>query len=171
MDFPKYKTADIEQLGRRYLPYNFKGMVKEILLIEAPLSEELLLKRTVSYFGREKVTSVVLEQYNSLMRGCQQIGIIRRNGFLYLSDAQSPRFRVPGDMTREIKHIAPEELADGMLQILRQNLSAEKAGLYRALAAQCGFARVGKAINDYFDEVLKLLGVRVIVEGDIISLR
>jgi hypothetical protein len=62
-------------------------------------------------------------------------------------------------------------LADGMLQILRQNLSAEKAGLYRALAAQCGFARVGKAINDYFDEVLKLLGSRVTVEGDIISLR
>ena len=171
LDFPKYKTADIERLARRYLPYNYKGMVKEILLIEAPLSEDLLLRRTVSYFGREKVTSVVLEQYNSLMRGCQQIGIIRRNGFLYLSDAQNTRFRVPGDMTREIKHIAPEELADGMLQILRQNLSAEKAGLYRALAAQCGFARVGKAISDYFDEVLKLLNHYVTVDGETISMK
>lgn len=171
LDFPKYKTADIERLARRYLPYNFKGMVKEILLIEAPLSEDLLLRRTVSYFGREKVTSVVLQQYNSLMRGCQQIGIIRQNGFLYLCDAQSPRFRVPGDMTREIKHIAPEELADGMLQILRQNLSAEKAGLYRALAAQCGFARVGKAINDYFDEVLKLLDHYITVDRETISIK
>ena len=105
------------------------------------------------------------------MWGYSKIGIIRRNGFLYLSDATKPQFRIPGDMKREIKYIAPEELADGMWQILRQNISADKAGLYRSLASLYGVSRVGKGINEYFDEALKLLDHRIIVDGDTVSVK
>ena len=171
LNFPEYKAANIDRLAKRFLPHDFKGMVKEILTIEAPLSEELLLRRTVSYFGREKVTNVVIQEYNNRMWGYSKIGIIRRNGFLYLSDAPKPQFRIPGDIKREIKYIAPEELADGMWQILRQNISADKAGLYRSLASLCGVSRVGKGINEYFDEALKLLDHRIIVDGDTVSVK
>ena len=171
LNFPEYKAANIDRLAKRFLPYDFKGMVKEILTIEAPLSEELLLRRTVSYFGRENVTNVVIQEYNNRMWGYSKIGIIRRNGFLYLSDATKPQFRIPGDMKREIKYIAPEELADGMWQILRQNISADKAGLYRSLASLYGVSRVGKGINEYFDEALKLLDHRIIVDGDTVSVK
>ena len=49
--FPPYKAADIYQLSNQYLPHDFKGMVKAILEVEAPLSEELLLKRIVIVCG------------------------------------------------------------------------------------------------------------------------
>lgn len=66
-EFPRYKAEDINQFSRQFLPGDFKGMVKAILETEAPLSEELLLKRIVSLFGREKVTSVVQRTYEQQM--------------------------------------------------------------------------------------------------------
>ena len=110
--------------------------MKAILEVEAPLSEELLLKRIVWCFGREKVTKVVLHAYEQQMSGYQQYGIIRKNGFLYLANGKKIQFRKSGDIEREIKQIAPEELAAGMLEILKQNVSADKNGLYHSLAIQ-----------------------------------
>ena len=54
-----YTAADIQSLCQQYLPCDFKGMVKAVLEVEAPLSEELFLRRIVWLFGREKVTKVV----------------------------------------------------------------------------------------------------------------
>ena len=170
-EFPSYKTADVQKLSSQYLPRDFKGMIKAILEIEAPLSEDLLLKRIVWCFGREKVTSVVQRNYEQQMYGCQQYGIIRRNGFLYLNTEKEIQFRGPGDIERDIKQIAPEELAAGMYEILKQNVTADKNCLYRSLAAQCGVARVGKAINEAMDAALDVLNVRIIFDGEQISIK
>ena len=170
-EFPPYKAADVHKLSHQYLPRDFKGMVKAILEVEAPLSEELLLKRIVGCFGREKVTSVVQRSYEQQMYGYQGYGIVRRNGFLYLNDDKEIRFRGPGDIERDIKQIAPEELAVGMLEILKQNVTADKSGLYRSLAQQCGVNRVGKTINEIFDSVLYILEDSIVVDGDQISLK
>ena len=172
-EFPAYKAADIHKLSHQYFSHDFKGMIKAILEIEAPLSEDLLLKRIVWCFGREKVTSTVQHTYEQQMDGCQSYGIIRRNGFLYLNNGKEIQFRVPGDdIKREIKQIAPEELAAGMYEILKQNVTADKNGLYRSLAAQCGIARVGKSINESMDAALKVLrqSHSVMIDGDQISL-
>ena len=168
--FPHYKAANIDELQSRY-PYDFKSLVKEILIIEAPLSEEFLLKRIVGLFGREKVTRVVQQTYNYHMYECQRFGIVRRNGFLYLSDMKEISFRIPGDVTREVKHIAPEELAAGMLEIIKQNVTVDKKGLYRSLALQCGVNRVGKAISEHFDVALHLLDNMITVEDEQICLK
>ena len=140
--------------------------------MEAPLAEELFLKRIVWYFEREKVTNVVQRAYEQQMYGYQRYGIIRRNGFLYLDNGKEIRFRGPGDIERDIKQIAPEELAAGMFEILKQNVTADRNGLYRSLTTQCGVARVGKAINEAMDAALNVL-VRdksVVIDGDRISL-
>jgi hypothetical protein len=105
------------------------------------------------------------------MLGCGRYGIQRRGGFLYLTDGKEITFRGPGDITREIKQIAPEELAAGMLEILKQNVTATRSGLYRSLAAQCGLTRLGKSINEMLDAALALLGESVIIEGDQIALK
>lgn len=170
--FQQYKIADIPALSKRYLPNNFKGMVKAILEIEAPLSEDLLLKRTVIYFGREKVTSVVQRTYEQLMQGCRRDGIIRRDGFLYLEGQSECPFRTPSDdLKRDIKDICLEELASGLLELLRQNVTADKTGLYHAFAGQCGCSRVGKAINERFDDALGLLKDKINVDGIMLSIK
>ena len=66
--------------------------------MEAPLSEDLFLKRIVWYFEREKVTNVVQRAYEQQMYGYQRYGIIRRNGFLYLDNGKEIQFRAPGDI-------------------------------------------------------------------------
>lgn len=170
-EFPPYKAADVYQLSNQYLPHDFKGMVKAILEVEAPLSEELLLKRIVWCFGREKVTKVVQRAYEQQMFGYQRYGIIRKNGFLYLDNKKKIQFRKSGDIEREIKQIAPEELAAGMLEILKQNVSADKNGLYHSLAAQCGVTRVGKAINEAMDSALHILNNSIIIDDEQITIK
>ena len=170
LDFPVYKVADIRKLSTQYLPDDFQGMIKEILRVEAPLSEELLLKRIVPYFGREKVTHVVQGAYLMLMDGCQSCGIVRRNGFLYLNDDREILFRIPGDIVREIKQIAPEELAKGMLDILQVLGTVDKQGLYVFLARKCGVTRISKLVSELFDEALFMLNDYITITGDLLSL-
>ena len=169
--FVEYKTADIEKLFRIHAPNDFKGMIKEILEVEAPLSEDLLLKRIVWCFKREKVTSVVQNAYEKQMTGYSSYGIVRRNGFLYLDNGKKIQFRTPGAIKRDIKQIAPEELADGMFEILKQNVTADKSGLYRSLAAQCGVTRMSKTTNEAMDAALNELKDYIIVDGEQISIK
>lgn len=146
-------------------------MIKAILEIESPLSEDLLLKRIIWWFQKEKVTESVRQKFKQQMNGCQRYDITIRSGFLYLNNGKEIQFRGPGDIKRDIKQIAPEELAAGMFEILKQNVTANKSGLYRSLAAQCGVARVGKAVYAKMDSAFDILKERIIVDGDQISLK
>lgn len=105
------------------------------------------------------------------MNGCQKYGIIRKNGFLYLDKGAEIQFRIPGDIKRDIKEIAPEEQAAGMLEILKQNVSADRNGLYHSLAVLCGISRVGRAVNDAMDKALQSLKEFVVIEGEQVSLK
>ena len=74
-----------------------------------------------------------------------------------------------GDLKREIRQIAPEELADGMLEILKHNISAEKDSLFRTLALQCGVSRVTAPMTICFEKALACLDGKVdITDGQII---
>lgn len=170
-EFPIYEAVDILKLSGKY--DSFKKMIKAILEVEAPLSEEWLLKRMVWYFGREKVTSAVKSEYEQKMRGCQTYGIIRRDGFLYLNNGKEIVFRAPSDdIKRDITQIAPEELAAGMLEILKQNGTVDRMGLYRSLAALCGVTRLGRqAVNVAMNNALNLLGGRIVVHDEQVSIK
>ena len=148
-------------------------IVKTILQLEHPLSEEWLLKRIVHFFHREKVTSVVREEFDDRMWGCEQVGIIRKNGFLYLQGKEIPMLRVPmdGKTPRDIKYIAIEELANGLKELLKRNVTAEKAGLFKLLVEQLGFARMGDAILARLESALKLISKDIETNGEMLSLK
>ena len=170
-EFPEYKEADIYSLSYQYLPNDFQGFIKAILDVESPLSEELLLRRIVSCFDREKVTSVVQKEYLQNMMGCTRNRIFRRNGFLYLMDGKEIKFRKPGSLKREIKQIAPEELANLMITFLKENITVEKAGLYKSVAHECGFNRLGKTINEHLDKALLVLKDKISIDEEMIKLK
>lgn len=170
-NFQEYLVADIEALGRKFMPHSFKRFVKAILEVEAPLSEEFLLKRIVSFFDREKVTSVVKKMYEEKMLGCDKIGIIRKDGFLYLNDGRKMGLRIPGMITRDIKYIAPEELASGMLEAIKQNITIDKDSLYHFIASKCGFSRIPKNSIPYLDSALNLLASDISVDDNLISIQ
>ena len=170
-EFPRYKEANLYEVYN--VSNNFQNFIKQVLQVEAPLSEEWLLKRIPWMFGREKVTSVVQREYESRMYGCSRNGIIRRNGFLYLPDMKDFVMRVPADRDskRDIKYICKEELAAGMLVIIKQNISVDREGMYRFMAKELGFQRITDSILAKLDDALELLGSIVDVIDNSITIK
>lgn len=171
-EFPKYQKVDETKILVDYRD-NPIGLVYSIVEVETPLSEEWLLKRIVFLFGREKVTNVVRDRFDDLMKGCSAYNIERKNGFLYLKGKEVPMLRVPDNTTasREVKYIALEELANGMMEILRQNIKVEKVGLFRLLLQQLGFTRMGDAIVERLNKALFTINDRITIDGDFLSLK
>ena len=168
--FSDYSTADIQQAKRAsrgdYLKY-----LRLVLEKEAPLSEELFLKRTIRDFDRAKITDVVWEKFNRLTSRCQSEGIVRKNGFMYIKN-RPVELRLPNaDFVREVKYIALEELADGMYKIICKNITVDRMGLYRMLAKLLGFNKLGEAMIRRFDEALALIKGQIDIEGEDFSIK
>lgn len=164
--FEKYKMADCKNIFDEHKNIGFKEIVKDILEVEAPLSENLLLQRIVWYFQREKVTSVVQKSFDIKMRGCEYFGIIRRNGFMYLENKPIV-FRLPGDIVRDFSQISPEEIGEGMREIISKNVKVTKDGLYKFIAELYGKKRIGKHDTEALDNALfALIKSCKIVEND-----
>ena len=178
-DFPEYKTANITSLIQKYngklsthwSNYEvFQQFIKEILEVEAPMSEDFLLSRIVDLFDRQKVTKKVHDDFRYLMGNCHRVGIIKKDGYLYLNKNKELKLRVPG-YKRDIKDISIEELSSGMYELIKQNITVEKNNLYRTLSNKCGFDRVRKTISDRFDIVLESLSELVVIDNDTISIK
>ncbi len=159
--FPPYKAANLQQLQYLYFAGDLQTFVRGILEIEAPLSEELLLKRIVWWFGKEKVTSGVLMEFQRLMKGCESQGIFRKNGFLYLENQignpDNLVLHVPGDMKRELRMIAPEELAAGMKVILKREGIVDKDTLFERVLQLCGYEHMENAYAGHLENAFSLL--------------
>jgi hypothetical protein len=154
ISFSIYRQADVVRLVRNC--GFFQEYISEILKIEAPVSEEELLKRIVFVFGRDHVTNAVKREFEDRMAGCERFGIERRGGFLYLSGEDPYAFRIPG-VKRPVKYIAPEELAGGMRDILHENVSAGKDALYLKIVKMLGYSRVTDAMREKLDQAYELI--------------
>ena len=170
--FPTYQVLDLSEMFEQ-CEGNLLRLVRTVMEVEAPLAEEWILRRIAPLYGRDKVTSVIIREFEQAMQTCERVGIVRRDGFLYVQGREIPMLRVPStedEAPREVKYIAPEELAKGIKELLRQNVSAEKAGLFRLLAQRLGFSRVGDAIREHFDQALLLLAREIEINDGMLSL-
>jgi hypothetical protein len=170
--FPCYKEVSVSDIRDQYCD-DVPRIVHAILEVEAPVSEEWLLKRLVRLYDRQKVTSVVIEAFEEDMEDCEENGILRRGGFLYLKGKEIPMLRVPAShgTAREIRWIAPEELAMGLRALLKETGSAEKDGLFRLLVQRIGFSRVTDAMQEQLDPALDLLRDEIEISGALLSLK
>ena len=170
--FPCYKEVLVSDIRDQYCD-DVQKIVQAILEVEAPVSEEWFLKRLVRLYDRQKVTSVVIEAFEEDMEDCEENGILRRGGFFYLKDKEIPMLRVPANRNtaREIRWIAPEELAMGLRALLKETGSAEKEGLFRLLVHRLSFTRVTESMQEYLDDAFHLLRDEIEVSGKMISLK
>lgn len=157
--FKNYEKADEVKLARKNKD-NILKTIKDILEVEAPLSEEWLLKRIAFMFGgRQKVTSVIQREFASLMWNCKENGIVRRDGFLYLMYKDIPFLRLPpkNDEPRPIEYISLEELSLGLEEVLKQNISITKDGLFKIIASQLGYSKVNQNVFNRLEIALQKL--------------
>ncbi|MDE6276279.1 MAG: DUF4011 domain-containing protein, partial [Clostridia bacterium] len=168
--FAEYETADFDN-ARKVGKGDYLKYLRLVLEKEAPLSEELFLKRTLRDFGREKLTDAVWEKFDRLTSRCQSEGIIRKDGFMYLKN-RPVELRAPSDgFSREIKYVALEELASGMFKVIKKNITVDRMGLYRMLTKVLGFSKLGDAMVKRFDEALQLLKDDIDIDGDELSIK
>ena len=88
-----------------------------------------------------------------------------RNGFWYKREGEI-KFR-ESSIRRDLSHIAPEELLDGLLTILSHYKKMTKEELYNALGEKCGMKSVLSVRYRELDKVL-LSTERVEVDGETI---
>ncbi len=169
IEFPEYELSNIAEICKRN-NNNALDVALAIAQREAPIAEDWLLKRIVFLFdGREKVTAVVRREFDTLMEKCEDYGVIRRDGFIYLKDTEIPMLRLPkdGDTPREIKYISPEELSLGIIKILEKNKSADKTGLYKLILAQLGLApRISEIAEERLGKALMLISDKVEIDEE-----
>lgn len=168
-EFPVYKLSDDAAIigGSR----GRLGKILEILKNEAPVSEEWLLKRICSLYGREKATSFVEEEFGKDMVHSADYGFVRKNGFIYVKDNRRFILRVPSEtFRRDLKYICSEELAAGMLFLIKKNVSVEKGGLFQTMAKTLGYKRLTDDMEERFTEALSLLKTIVAEENGMLHI-
>lgn len=151
-----FKTYNNYDIYSKKLP-SFWNTVPDLVAMEAPITEELLLKKTVGFFGREKVTNVVRSQFNYNMRSIKNV--FRIKDYYVIDKNMKIEMRIPkdGDEPRDILMISNDELASGMLIVIKNNIGISKEGLFTTMANLLGFTRKGNNIVEKLTESLKQL--------------
>lgn len=164
--FPQYEEADVYKLIEKFATHNqgyyssnlkFTSFVNEIVKIEQPIMEELLIRRVLPAFGREKVTNVVRAEFTLKMRSnitCKKV-----NGYYTTNLSEPIKLRLPkdGKTSRDITMICIEEIANGFKEIIKHNIGINKAGLFKTIANLLGYTRLGDNITNKFEEALNYL--------------
>ena len=156
--FPYYSYYNVESLLNEYgITRNFENFIYPIVRQEEPITEEFLIKRIVKVFGKERVTSVVRYDFASRMAGVNKI---KKVGNYYVTDFNKPiEMRIPkdGDEPRDIMNIVVEELADGIIRIIKANPGISKKALYKTMIKFLGYSRITDNIEQRFNQTVLYL--------------
>lgn len=153
------EVKDLKQEFRYYEIFRANGydgfdkIIFNLVKTEGPITEELLLKRTLHYFGNEKITSVVKEKFKYAMSKHPEI---KKINDYYMVENQSFEMRIPKDtdIPRDIMLIPTIELECGIYKVIELNVGITKDGLFKTIANLLGFTRVGDNIRLKLEQAL-----------------
>ncbi|MBQ8425574.1 MAG: hypothetical protein IJX17_06095, partial [Clostridia bacterium] len=136
----------------------FYNTIFDLVKKEAPITEELLLKKTVTLFGREKVTTHIRSKFAQEIDKYKEI-IFKIDDYYVVNKNMMVKMRIPkeGATPRDIMHIANIELSSGMFVIIKNSVGITEVGLFNATANLLGFSRIGNNIQLKLKESLNIL--------------
>ena len=158
--------------------YNSENMIRqkifEVVQQEAPISLNLAAKRVAGFWNFKRVTAKTVNRVRRLIPR-EEINLQdTKNGTFLWSCGQTPGtyagFRVPGKDALSLRDAADlplEEIANAILYIIEDQISAPKEELVRATARLFGFQRVGTIVEEQIRDAISLLEIsgRVIENG------
>jgi hypothetical protein len=165
-EFPKYEYVDVDSIEKS-CKGNIPKIIRAILEVEAPVSEEWLMRRILHLYGKDRLSTYVEDRFSLALTSIELIDAVSKNGYLYLSGRNMPMMRVPDEISgivREIKYIPKGEIALGMREVIKQNRTLTKDGLYRLISKKLGYARLSDAACEKFDSSLAILSGEVSVD-------
>jgi hypothetical protein len=136
-----YDSAYASQLRRR---------VEGVLAVEAPIEPTLLARRVANAYGLQRVTPRVTERIDAILRSLQVVRTRAGDRAFLWTPAQDPRTYAglrlahPNhEYSRNLEEIAPEEVANAVVAVLRDHVSMEEDDLLRETCRLLGYPRLG----------------------------
>jgi very-short-patch-repair endonuclease/predicted nucleic-acid-binding protein len=134
------------------------SILKEVVDHESPIHKDEAERRAVQYWGIGAVGSRV----RSILEEAALIGVeekmIKKKGNFYWSinmDTPIIRNREAIDVSKKIEYIAPEEIREAAVFILKKEYGVPKDGLIEQVASLLGIQRVTEDIGDYIWNAIK----------------
>lgn len=160
------EDLDLKSLFSKYNPFDFTrnqyigfdDVIERVVAQEGPITEEMLLERTVHLFGRTKVNDTVRTMFKYSM--VKHKDRIFKVDDYYTTDTTKPiKLRIPryGYPPRDIYHIPLAEIMHGLSEIIRKSIGITREGLYKTLCDLLGYSRVTEKIKVRLDLALKKL--------------
>lgn len=177
LEFDFYPNYDdlTHRYGSSFYSHQIQPIVLEIIKKTSPIHEDEL-KRIVPYFyGRLKYTSIVDANVSKILNSLYSKGEISMKGE-YIFKRNSPiKFRETNEKStrRTFVNIHPDELIDGIFQILNVTKTMKIDELLSLILKLCGFQSSSTRIRDYYFDIINSLtkSKRVrIIDGEIIEL-
>lgn len=135
-----------------------KDRIDKILETEAPMHVEYLNKKMAPHLGREKVTSVVREEVDYVLKRVLNEKYEIVNDFIYLKP-RAEEYKMRQVAGRDIAMICPEELRDLMLQIEKKTFGITPEDLELNTGHILGYAhckeRIMNILRGVFDSLVK----------------
>ncbi len=133
---------------------SMRSVLAEIVALEGPVAFDLAAKRLATYYGLQQLNNSVRKRVLEIWR---QTGIpkITKNGKDFLwptgcSPIDYDKFRIPGEeerSRREPEDIPPEEVANAVIRILREQVGISKDSLVTETARLLGYQRTGPSVR------------------------
>lgn len=130
-----------------------KAQIFNVLNTESPISRSLLSKRVLTAWGISRQGSRVAAHFDTIYG---QMNIRQENSSyntFFWKNGQQPEqynvFRVAGSESqkRDAEDLPPEEIANGVLEVLHNQISLSKNDLVRETAKLFGYARIGSNVE------------------------
>ena len=133
---PQYQCLILDALG-------------QVLSKEAPISESLLIRRTVQSFGIARAGARIQRYVQTLLTHMKLRSTLQHGLRFYWAPSQDPdhytEFRISGEAEdkRDTKDLPIQEIANAAVTVLRQQISLSEDDLVRETARLLGYTRVG----------------------------
>lgn len=155
-----YKAAD-DFLSEIAMDENVSNRMLEIIDYEAPISENLIIKRLASSYGVSRAGKRIQEQIKrKLQMYCVKNEIKYTNQEetkIYWKITQNPltydKFRKSGTESnrRDIKDVPAQEIINAIIEIVNTEISIDKEALVKEAGKLLGYSRLGGNVNSIIE--------------------
>jgi len=141
-----------------------KVQIDQILSIESPISKSLLCKRVLMAWGITRLGSRINAYFESIFTTMGIHTTEQRNNTIFWKGNGPESYRnyriAEQDIyKRDADELPAEEVANGVLEILRNQISLSRPDLIKEAARLFGFARIGANV-----EIAMSLGIQKAVD-------
>jgi len=173
--FEEYREVKAEDYydKSKTVKENFKILMDAIMVNESPVHIDIVLKKVMKLFGRDKMSPYVKEQFKGHYAQWKPSNVIYKDHYFILID-KPIKMRVPkeGNQGRSIENIHIFEIYDGIKRVIKRDVGITKEGLIKEISSLLNYSRVTETISDIIGSAAEDLISKKILkkEGEMIRI-